>query len=235
MTTKISVAALLALALLSRFSPVAIAQKTVVDIPDIKFSDPDKKTFNLNEQLALHFHADVPKSKLRARVFWESKADLIEKAKSAPPRSCVPYPSFVAGPAGENGAVKFSWFFNPSNLKPVKGRDDAFENQVYTIVLEGTDKPEIDDWRMSPRDVEDYFNKGLEIVVVADERLRSGAKNEVAKVMQKDVPQGPSTGAARIVAARNPTENCIVIRTVPAPGSSTAQLVGERCQGRPGS
>jgi hypothetical protein len=199
----------------------------------VKFKEPAPKEFEINDSLEFIVQSDTPVNKLRARVFWERKKDLIARAEHAPVKGCVYYPSFVVPFQSANGEIKFAWQFRAYFLKQVS--DDAFENQPYTVVLEKDGPVSPEEFRLYPKDVEAYFQSGQEIVVIAPPSLQSGARATVEEVRSTRIresqnvlnrAQGPESPPAE--------EKCIVVKTrqVAAKESTgeLAELLLESCR-----
>lgn len=218
----------------------AVAEEAV-DVPQVTFQEPSIKVFNLNKQLELQFQSNIPASELRARVFWGGKDELKARAKHAPAGACAYYSSFLINYASENGEVKFGWWFKPYSLKQVSDQD--FDNQVYTVVLERARGPKLEAFRLYQKDVDNYFDHGQEIVVVAPQGLKSGANSTVQEVRRIQLAssgnaQNPNPGRHPFLTPPHGPEGCIVVKTLRAAGASdpqlespTEQLVLESCLG----
>jgi len=207
--------------------PVKLVAQESVELPKVTFSEPPVREFDINDSLLLHIKTDVPFNKLQARVFWGTKAGLIDRAKSAPAKSCVYYPSFVVPFQSSNGGVRFGWQFQPYFLKQVS--DDRFDNQVYTVVLEKRATQVVKEFRLYPKDVELYFQSGQEIVVIAPPGLQAGARAVVARVkeikaieVQQASKGGPGTPTA-------PRAECIVVKTRHVATANLIEVLVKSC------
>ena len=170
-----------------------------VELPNVKFQEPSPKTFQLEKRLQLRFQSDIAPAKLHARLFPGSKEELKAKARFAPPGTCVSYGSWVSDYAGADGGVEFNLFFGSNLLNQVS--NTGFDNREFTVVLEEAE-PQLTNFRLYSKDVADYFDRGLEIVLVAPDWLRSGkrAEAEIAKLHQ--APQTTS-GSSQSESANN--------------------------------
>jgi hypothetical protein len=208
----------------------------VVDLPRVAFQEPPMKVFNMNEQLELQFNSDIPARELRARVFWGSKEELKERARNIPHGACAYYPTFIVNFASSNGEVKFGWGFSPYWLKQVS--QQAFDNQVYTIVLEKARVPKLDNFRLYAKDVDNYFDRGQQIVIVAPPELKSGAEKAVERVRAIQVASTSTAPPERGREGQDEaSQRCILIttaRVLPldsplASASSRDQLTVQPC------
>ena len=198
-----------------------------IDVPNVVFNEPSPREFEINDSLHFHLRSSIPVSQLRARVFWESKRELIDRARNAPPRSCVYYPSFVFGFESANGEVKFGWQFKDYSLRQIG--DGALGNQVYTVVLERVSPSTVEQFNLYPKDVEHYFQSGQEIVLIAPPSLQSGAKATVERI--KKIKNEEARTAIRNAPQRahpSAEEACIVVNTHHTL-TSAAELVVESC------
>ena len=82
-----------------------------IELPNVKFIEPPIREFQINDSLHFHIQTDIPPDKLRARVFWGRKQELVGRVQNAPAKSCVYFPSFVIQFDSANGEVKFGWQF----------------------------------------------------------------------------------------------------------------------------
>ncbi|HLM82218.1 MAG TPA: hypothetical protein VK302_16565 [Terriglobales bacterium] len=210
------------------FTAASFAQKSI-ELPNVTFNEPSPREFEINDSLHFHIQSDTPVDKLRARVFWGQKQDLIDRARNAPTKSCVYYSSFVIRFAGSNGEANFGWQFNYYSLQQVS--DEAFDNQAYTVVLEKDGPTTAEQFRLSPKDVEKYFQSGQEIVLIAPAALRSGARDKVENVrrIKAKESQNASTGVSHAVAAGPVEEGCIVVETKHVASAAVSELLLESC------
>jgi hypothetical protein len=195
---------------ISAIQPVLVAQG--IRLPRVTFNEPPVKIFNINEPLRLDLSSSVDPKQLRARIFWGSKQELIEKAKNSHAGVCVYYPSFTVGYSSRNGEVTFGWVFQPYSLRQTA--DDGFDNQSYTVVLElANSAASVDDFRLSPKDVDSYFSSGQDIVLVAPPSLHSGAASLVGKVqmIRASEIQLRSGNSGATVSFGDRTRSCIIL------------------------